>query len=311
MEVAIMIEGQMGLTWDRWQRIAKAVEDLGFVGLYRSDHYTNPNPPDQASLELWISLAWLASHTKKIEFGPLVTPLSFRDPTMTARMACAVDDLSGGRLQLGLGAGWQDREHESWGWQLLDIPERFQRFEEGLEIITQLFNNNDPVTVDGDYYHVKDAVMLPRPQRPGGPPIVIGGTGPKRTLPLVAKYAAEWNSLGRPIEIYKDLIDQLDILLETLGRQSAEVKRSMMASTTFGRNKKELSIEINKRAGGNYSQKELIKGGVIAGTGNQIVEQLGILSEAGLQRIMLQWLDLDDIDRLEALANNILPQLHT
>ena len=89
MEVAIMIEGQMGLTWDRWQRLAKAVEDLGFVGLYRSDHYTNPKPPDRASLELWISLAWLASHTKKIDFGPLVTPLSFRDPTMTARMASA------------------------------------------------------------------------------------------------------------------------------------------------------------------------------------------------------------------------------
>ena len=122
LEVAIMIEGQNGLNWPRWQRIAQAVEDLGFAGLYRSDHYTNANPPDLDSLELWVSLTWLASHTTRIEFGPLVTPVSFRHPTMTARMASAVDDLSGGRLTLGLGAGWQEREHSHFGWDLLDVP---------------------------------------------------------------------------------------------------------------------------------------------------------------------------------------------
>ena len=109
MEVGIMLEGQNGLTWPRWQRIARAVEDLGFAGLYRSDHYTNMNPPDVESLELWVSLTWLASHTERIEFAPMVSPVSFRDPSMTARMAAAVDDLSGGRLSLGLGAGWQER----------------------------------------------------------------------------------------------------------------------------------------------------------------------------------------------------------
>ena len=114
MEVAIMIEGQNGLNWKRWQRMAAAVEDLGFVGLYRSDHYTNADPPDKDSLELWVSLTWLASHTRRIEFGPLVSPVSFRNPTMLARMAAAVDDLSGGRLTLGVGAGWQEREGELW-----------------------------------------------------------------------------------------------------------------------------------------------------------------------------------------------------
>ena len=127
MEVAIMVEGQAGLNWQRWQRIAVAVEDLGFVGLYRSDHYTNMDPPDEDSLELWVSLTWLASHTRRIEFGPLVSPVSFRHPTMLARMASAVDDLSGGRLTLGMGAGWQEREHTNYGWDLLDIPGRFDR----------------------------------------------------------------------------------------------------------------------------------------------------------------------------------------
>ena len=105
LEVAIMIEGQDGLNWPRWQRVAKAVEELGFAGLYRSDHYTNATAPDKDSLELWVSLTWLASHTSRIQFGPLVSPVSFRHPTMTARMASAVDDLSDGRLTLGMGAG--------------------------------------------------------------------------------------------------------------------------------------------------------------------------------------------------------------
>ena len=130
LELAIMIEGQDGLNWERWQRIAHAVQDLGFIGLYRSDHYTNSNPPDQDSLELWVSLTWLASHTKRIEFGPLVTPFSFRHPTLTARMASAVDDLSGGRLTLGVGAGWQEREHTNYGWELLELKSRFKRLEE-------------------------------------------------------------------------------------------------------------------------------------------------------------------------------------
>jgi alkanesulfonate monooxygenase SsuD/methylene tetrahydromethanopterin reductase-like flavin-dependent oxidoreductase (luciferase family) len=178
MEVAIMIEGQDGLNWPRWQRIALAVEGLGFVGLYRSDHYTNADPPDKDSLELWVSLTWLASHTRRIEFGPLVSPVSFRQPTMTARMASAVDDLSGGRLTLGLGAGWQEREHHNYGWDLLEIGPRFARFEEGLRIITQLLRGETPFDFNGDYCQLHEAILLPRPQRPNGPPILIGGSGP-------------------------------------------------------------------------------------------------------------------------------------
>lgn len=310
IEVAIMIEGQMGLNWDRWRRMAKAVEDLGFIGLYRSDHYTNSNPPDYDSLELWVSLSWLASHTKRIEFGPLVTPLSFRDPALTARMASAVDDLSSGRLTLGLGAGWQEREHESWGWELLDIPNRFQRFEEGLEIISQLFNSDQPITVTGDYYHVDQAMLLPRPHRKGGPPISIGGSGPKRTLPLIVKYAKEWNSLPRPVEKFEQLSTQLDQMLVAAGRKPNDVKRSMMVTNEYGRDDNELKARIEERGSGDITLQEFIERGMVAGSGNQIVEQLGRLAEAGLQRVMLQWLDLDGIDRLEAMATEILPQVN-
>ena len=150
MDIAIMIEAQNGLTWSCWQNLAVAVEDLGFAGLYRSDHFTNAQPPDMESLELWVSLTWLASHTKHIEFGPLVSPLSVRNPVLTARMASAVDDLSGGRLTLGLGAGWQEREHEKFGFDLLELKPRFDRFEEGLEIITHLLRSKKPVTYEGN-----------------------------------------------------------------------------------------------------------------------------------------------------------------
>ncbi len=217
MEVAIMLEGQNGLTWPHWQRIARAVEDLGFAGLYRSDHYTNANPPDLDSLELWTSLTWLASHTKRIEFGPMVSPVSFREPTMTARIASAVDDLSGGRLHLGLGAGWQVREHANYGFDLLEVPQRFARFKEGLEVITRLMQSDTPVDFDGEYYTLHDAILLPRPQRPNGPPILIGGNGPQRTLPLVVRYAQEWNGVYLSPARYADLTARLDALLAEAG----------------------------------------------------------------------------------------------
>ncbi len=306
IELAVMIEGQDGLTWPRWQRLATAVEALGFIGLFRSDHYTNADPPDKDSLELWVSLTWLASHTQRLEFGPLVSPISFRHPTMTARMAGAVDDLSGGRLILGLGAGWQEREHHNYGWELLDIPNRFARFEEGLEVVTRLLKRDEPVDFSGDYYRLHQAILLPRPQRPGGPPILIGGNGPKRTLPLVARYADEWNAVYQPPAKYAALSARLDELLEAAGRRPGEVRRSLMTLCLFGRDEAEVKAKATAR---NMSVEALRERGVITGPPNQMIEQLGRLAEAGVQRVMLQWMDQDDIDGLEALAEKVLAQL--
>jgi F420-dependent oxidoreductase-like protein len=306
MEVAIMIEGQDGLTWPRWQRLAEAVEGLGFVGLYRSDHYTNANPPDKESLELWVSLTWLASHTRRIEFGPLVSPVSFRHPTMTARMAAAVDDLSGGRLTLGMGAGWQEREHSNYGWDLLDVPARFARFEEGLEIVTRLLHSETPVDFEGRYYRLHEGILLPRPHRPGGPPILIGGNGPKRTLPLVVRYTAEWNAVYVNPARFAELNRRLDDMLVLAGRRPEEVRRSLMTGTLFGRDEATVAAKLKAR---NRTAAELRDIGVAVGPGSAIVDQLGQWREAGVQRIMLQWLDQDDIDGLEALAAAVLPQV--
>lgn len=309
IEVALMFEGQNGLNWPRWKRLVKATEDLGFVGLFRSDHYTNAGPPDKDSLELWTSLTWLADNTERIEFGPLVSPVSFRHPTMTARMGAAVDDLSGGRLILGVGAGWQEREHEKFGHNLLEISERFDRFEEGVEVITRLLQNDEPSTYEGDYFQIRDAQLLPRPQREGGPPLLIGGNGRNRTLPLTARFADEWNGLFNPPEKYGELNSRLDHLLQKEGRITDEVRRSLMTGCVFGEDGDEVAAKVKDRYEGKYEIEDLIERGMIVGTANQIVDQLGQFAEAGADRVMLQWLDLDDLDGLESMAQGILPQV--
>src|SRR5512143_3940929 len=233
MDVAIMIEGQNGLNWPRWQAIVQVVEELGFAGLYRSDHFTSARPPALDSLELWTSLTWLAANTSRIEFGPLVTPFSFRHPALTARMAVAVDDLSSRRLTLGVGGGWQEREHKMFGFDLLEPKERFDRFEEGLICLTGLLRSNDSVTYQGKYFRLEGAQVLPRPERPGGPPILVGGNGYRRTLQLAAQYASEWNANFVGPAQFEQANRHLGSLLQKQGRPQAAVRRSLMTGCEF------------------------------------------------------------------------------
>jgi F420-dependent oxidoreductase-like protein len=308
IDIAVFLEGQNGLTWERWQRIAAASEELGFAGLYRSDHFTNASPPDKESLELWVSLTWLASNTKRIEFGPVVSPISFRNPTFTARMAAAVDDLSGGRLSLGLGAGWQEREHNNYGFDLLPKSQRFERFEEGIKVISSLLQSDQPVDFSGKYYHLEEGIILPRPQRSGGPPILIGGNGMKRTLPLTARYAREWNALMATPERFEELNHHLDELLADQSRAAGEVRRSMMVGCIFANDENQLQERVAARTKGERTAEDLRERGMIVGTADQMAEQINQLAQVGVQRVMLQWIDLDDLDGLEAIAKNVLPQ---
>ncbi len=300
-EVAIMIEGQDGLDWGRWKRIARAVEDSGYAGLYRSDHFTNPTGPVLDALELWASLTWLAENTERIEFGPLVSPVSFRHPVITAWTASAVDNLAGGRLQLGVGAGWQEREHESHGFELLATDRRFARYEEGLEVITRLLRSDGPVSFDGEFYALNDALLMPRSPRPDGPPIVIGGNGPRRTLPLAARYADEWNAVLIGPERFAELNERLDQLLSENGRPPSQVRRTLMTRVIFGRT----SAAVERKLGG-ASADELRSQGIIVGGASEVAESLERLDEAGVQRVMLQWLETDDVEGMEAMASSVL-----
>jgi F420-dependent oxidoreductase-like protein len=304
MDIAVMIEGQMGLNWDRWKRLATAAEDMGYAGLYRSDHFTGSDGPHEDALELWISFAYLASNTSRIEFGPMVSPVSFRNPVITAWSAAAVDDLSGGRFHMGLGAGWQEREHESHGFELLEIGPRFKRFEEGIQVVSTLLRSDTPSDFEGEFFRLKDAFLLPRPKRTGGPPIVVGGNGPKRTMPLAARYADEWNSVFPTPEKFAELSAHLDGLLAGQGRKPEAVKRTMMHRVTIGRTQEELDRKLE-----GMDVENLKSRGALLGTPSQIVEQLGAFAEVGVSRVMAQWIQMDDIDGLEVLAAEVLPQL--
>jgi F420-dependent oxidoreductase-like protein len=300
IDIAMMIEAQDGLNWPRWQGMVQAVEELGFAGLYRSDHFTNSRLPVKDSLEQWVSFTWLASHTRRIEFGSLVSPVSFRDPVFTARMALQVDDLSGGRLRLGLGAGWQEHEHNMFGYDLLPVARRFQRFEEGLQVITSLMRSDQPVDFEGQFYQLRQALFMPRPLRPGGPPIVIGGNGVKRTLPLVARYADEWNAVDVPAERFHALNAHLEQLLPAAGRSSEQVRRSLMTSLVFGRDERQLQDKLGSR-----DRQALGERGVVIGTPGQVREQIAALEQAGVQRVMLRWSDLEDLDGLREFAQAV------
>ncbi|HLY27844.1 MAG TPA: TIGR03560 family F420-dependent LLM class oxidoreductase [Aggregatilineales bacterium] len=300
-QIGLMFEGQAGLTWPRWQRLLKAAEDFGYQCVFRSDHFTI-GQPYQESLEAWVSLTYAASHTRRIEFGPLVSPVTFRHPSLLVRMAAAVDDLSSGRLVLGLGAGWNVAEHRQFGIPFYDVPARREMLTDELEIMTRLLRQDKPVTYQGKHFSVEDAVLLPRPQRAGGPPILIGGNGFKKTLPLAARYADEWNAVFATPTDYRAGNVRLSELLEQAGRQPSAVKRSIMTEVIFGADEAALRKKLQQRP---EPGPELI-----VGTPSQVIDKIGEFVEAGAERLMLQWLDLDDLNGIEKLAQTVLPHFH-
>jgi F420-dependent oxidoreductase-like protein len=312
-DISLMIEGQNGLTWPRWQRLVAEAEQLGFAGLFRSDHFTNGQGPVTDSLETIVSLSYLADHTQRLHFGPLVAPLSFRHPTLLARQAAALDDLSGGRMILGVGAGWQEREHAMFGHELGDVPTRMARLEEGLEVLTRLLRSDEPVTYEGRFYQLHDALTLPRPQRAGGPPILIGGTGVRRTLPLVARYADVWNALMVTPDEFRARSSVLDDLLRAEGRPPSAVRRTLMTNLTCAPDRQALARRLKlAEADADTDALETAVASMrasrknIVGTPEMVREQIDAYAAAGVQELMMQWLDLDDIEGLRAFARTVL-----
>lgn len=305
MRVGIMIEGAWGLNWPRWQRLVQAAEDLGFDGLYRSDHFLNGREGDQPdALEAIVSLAWAADNSKRIEIGSLVHPVSFRDPRILAWQATAINDLAKGRFAIGLGAGWQEMEHNAFGFELGSMNERFARMEEGLQVIRALTRSNEPVSLDGDRYPLKNAILKPRFQEKNSPAIIIGGKGPKRTLPLVAKYADEWNGLGLNNDDFKERNALLDEMLVAEGREPQSVRRSLMCGSIIAKDQATLDADPDRDKFDEFRAK-----GAVVGTPGEVVDILGKKAEAGIESVMLQWMDQDDIAGLELLASEVLPHV--
>jgi F420-dependent oxidoreductase-like protein len=319
IEVSISVEGQTGLTWPLWKRWVAMAEAKGFAGLYRSDHFTMPDPPDEDSLECMVSLAYLADRSRRVRFGPLVAPLSFRDPVMLARQAAALDDLSLGRMVLGVGTGWIEREHALFGYELEDLQTRFDRLEEGLEVITRLLRSDEPVSYEGQFYTLRDATLLPRPQRQGGPRILIGGSGTSRTPDLAARYADVWNGILMDPDTFRERSAALDVLLSKHGRQPHEVKRTVAAICFFGHTEEALARRVRRVQEWDeelalLSLEEALETlrtewGAIAGPPEVVIEQIHAYEQAGVEELMLEWFELDDIESAEAFATDVLLRL--
>jgi F420-dependent oxidoreductase-like protein len=319
IELSIQVEGHLGLTWAHWKRLVAEVDGWGFAGLFRCDHFNSPSEGNLPALEPIVSLTYLADHSKRVHFGTLVAPLSFRDPVMLARQAAALDDLSGGRMILGVGAGWMESEHTMFGYDLGDVPTRLIRLEEGLEVITRLLRDDEPVTFSGRFYQLREAMFRPRPDRPGGPPILVGGSGPRRVLPLVARYADVWNANGLSPEAYRERSTRLDELLRAAGREPRDVRRTLQIGLFCGRNPAELEerIAVMRRLSPEVADTPLdvlaeemrSRGSAIVGTPDEVVEQLRGYEQAGVQEVMGQYLNMDDFEGLQILAEEVVPRL--
>ncbi len=312
MKISLLIEGQQGLNWQYWKKLVPAIDSLGFYGLYRSDHYVDTAPPNKDSLEMITSITWASLHTSRSILGPMVAPVSFRDPVMLARQALALHDLSRGRFVLGLGSGWQEREHAMFGYELGTIKQRMDRLEESLQVVRLLLDNpNDRVSYTGHYYHLDNALLLPRGYMGGRPKLLVGGSGRSRVLPLVAKYADIWNSLRVSPEQFRDLSAYLNELCGSAGRDPGEIHRSLFTSVFLARESGHVDEVLREAASyyrvntNNLSEiaEYLGNRNAIWGTPDMVIDQMRMYRDAGVQELVLRWIAWDDLERLEALAD--------
>ena len=296
-----MIEGQEGLNWERWRHICHDADTLGFDSLRRSEHLISVFEPvdrDRDCIECWTSLTLAAEWTKRIEFGPMVSPMTFRAPSLLARMATAVDLLSGGRLILGVGAGWYEREHVENGIPFVTRKERFDLLEEGINTIRETWQK-----------------ARPQPPRDGVIPLLMGGRGEKRAMPMMAREAAEWNVGFDGPEKYKHQSQVFDECCRAIGRDPASVRRSVMTSYLIGRNRDELR-ERARNIGSiiprykDVDPDDVLKTAAeswLVGTPDEISQQIRDKARLGIDLFMLQHFLLDDRDALKLLAEEVIP----
>ena len=308
MELRIFTEPQQGADYGRQLAVARAAEELGFGAFFRSDHYLTmggsglPGPTDS-----WITLAGLARETARIRLGTLVSSATFRYPGPLAISVAQVDEMSGGRVELGLGAGWFEAEHAAYGIPFPGVVERFDRLEEQLAIITGLWETpaGKTFSFEGAYYPLTDSPALPKPVQRPHPPIVVGGHGPRRTPRLAARFADEFNVAFVGPEETGAAFGRARDACVAAGRDPASLVYSAAHTVCCGRTDAEVA---RRAAAAGIDVAELGTGG-LAGTPAQVVAKLGVFGALGASRMYLQVLDLHDLDHLELIATEVMPQV--
>ncbi|MGV0714101.1 LLM class F420-dependent oxidoreductase [Mycolicibacterium sp. XJ662] len=305
----VFVEPQQGASYADQLAVARATEQLGYSAFFRSDHYVAmsgeglPGPTDS-----WVTLAGIARETSSIRLGTLVTSATFRYPGPLAVSVAQVDDMSGGRVELGLGAGWFEAEHTGYAIPFPSVGERFDRLTEQLRILTGLWTTPPGETFDfsGTHYAVTKSPALPKPVQSPHPPIIIGGTGAKRTPQLAAEYAAEFNVPFVPLDVAKTQIKRVGAALAEAGRSVDSMTFSAAFVICAGRDE----AEIARRAAAiGREVDELRSNSPLVGTPAEIADKLAGYTDAGIQRVYLQLLDMSDLDHLEFFAREVVPAL--
>jgi alkanesulfonate monooxygenase len=307
-DLRVFTEPQQGATYDDQLAVARHAERLGYGAFFRSDHYLKmasvsglPGPTDS-----WVVLAGLARETTSIRLGTLVSSATFRTPGQLAMIVAGVDQMSGGRVELGLGAGWYEAEHRSYGIPFPDVATRFDNLEEQLAIISGLWSTppGETFTYEGAIWQLQDSPALPKPVQPDGPPIIVGGKGPSRTPALAARYADEFNTFS-DLLLFRDQCTRVAAACEAIDRDPVSMTFSAAVVLCCGADEE----EYRRRAAAIGRDPDELRGSSAAGTPNEVAARLREWNAAGADRIYLQMLDLADLEHLDLVAEQVAPDL--
>jgi len=316
MRVCVMVEGQQGVRWNDWLAIADACERLGFEGLFRSDHYFSARGVSgRGSTDAWTLLAALAARTSGIRLGTLVSPVTFRSPGLFAKTVATVDEISGGRVEIGMGAGWWEEEHTQFGFPFEDVERRWQRLEEQVPIVHGLLTQ-DRFSFEGRHYRLTDAEMLPKPRQQPRPPLILGGStvGP-RMQRLIGRYADEFNTVGGTPEQVAERFARARAGVEAEGRDPAVLVTSMMTWFFVGATEDEYHEKVRRAAsidpGGSSFDDYLAnaEADFVVGMPERAIARLHEYADVGVERIFLNHELYDDLEMLELVATEILPHV--
>jgi F420-dependent oxidoreductase-like protein len=302
MRVCLMIEGQEDVTWEQWLAIARACEENGFEGLFRSDHYLSVmGRPERGSLDAWTTLAGLAAATSRIRLGTLVSPGTFRHPSVLAKAAVTVDHISGGRVELGIGAGWLEAEHVAYGFPFHDTRTRLDMFAEQIEIVHRSWKPGS-FSFEGEHYRIQDLDALPKPVQQPHPTLIVGGRGGRRTIEPAAQWADEYNTFSASPQQVGERRSKFAEAWERAGRDPGELRFSAMVTAVVAPDESGVRERV-ARIGHDPGESGVV------GTVDQAVERLQELEAAGVHRVMLQHLLHDDLEGIELIGRELIPRV--
>jgi F420-dependent oxidoreductase-like protein len=312
MRICLMIEGQEGVTWDEWLALALACEEHGVEGLFRSDHYAPiGSPPGTGSLDAWATLSALAARTDRIRLGTLVSPVTFRHPSVLAKMAVTADHASGGRVELGMGAGWFPNDHFTYGFPFHDTQERMQLLAEQLEIVHRSFRD-EAFSFNGRHYTLEDCRAEPKPVQRPHLPVIVGGSGGPKSVALCARWGDEYNTVAAVPERCAEVHDALLRAFDAEGRDPGEAHLSLMTTAVIGGDRDELlrrAGALAAKRGEDDAESFLASMGPerLAGTVDETLDKLRALSDAGVERVMLQHLVHEDLEMVALIGRELVP----